>query len=114
PDIIVGAWVGNDKNTPTTRVVGGDLPANIWRDFVGRALPIISKASPQVARRNVWDHNGSIVYLVAQGRFRKFYYKEPRSGMVSAGAKPGSLLFDGEVIGDQYQGTAYIFNGRCG
>lgn len=52
PDIVVGVWVGNDDNTPTNRVVGGDLPANIWRDFVGRALPIISKASPQVARRN--------------------------------------------------------------
>jgi endonuclease YncB( thermonuclease family) len=32
--------------------VGGDLPANIWRDFVARALPIVSKASPQLARRN--------------------------------------------------------------
>jgi penicillin-binding protein 1A len=52
PDIVVGVWVGNDDNTPTNRVVGGDLPANIWRDFFGRALPIISKASPQLARRN--------------------------------------------------------------
>jgi membrane peptidoglycan carboxypeptidase len=52
PDIIVGVWVGNDDNTPTNRVVGGDLPANIWHDFVGRALPIVSKASPQLARRN--------------------------------------------------------------
>jgi len=51
PDIVVGVWVGNDDNAPTNRVVGGDLPANIWRDFVGRALPIISKASPQLARR---------------------------------------------------------------
>jgi membrane peptidoglycan carboxypeptidase len=52
PDIVVGVWVGNDDNTPTNRVVGGDLPANIWRDFVGRALPIVSKTSPQLARRN--------------------------------------------------------------
>jgi membrane peptidoglycan carboxypeptidase len=52
PDIVVGVWVGNDDNTPTNRVVGGDLPANIWHDFVGRALPIVSKASPQLARRN--------------------------------------------------------------
>lgn len=52
PDIVVGVWVGNDDNSPTNRVVGGDLPANIWRDFVGRALPIVSKASPQLARRN--------------------------------------------------------------
>src|SRR5258707_6257792 len=52
PDIVVGVWVGNDDNTPTNRVVGGDFPANIWRDFVARALPIVSKASPQLARRN--------------------------------------------------------------
>lgn len=52
PDIVVGVWVGNDDNTPTNRVTGGDLPANIWRDFVGRALPIVSRTSPQIARRN--------------------------------------------------------------
>jgi membrane peptidoglycan carboxypeptidase len=52
PDIVVGVWVGNDDNTPMNRVVGGDFPANIWHDFVGRALPIVSRTSPQVARRN--------------------------------------------------------------
>jgi membrane peptidoglycan carboxypeptidase len=52
PDVVVGVWVGNDDNAPMNRVVGGDLPANIWHDFVGRALPIVSKTSPQVARRN--------------------------------------------------------------
>jgi 1A family penicillin-binding protein len=52
PDIIVGVWAGNDDNTPTNRVTGGDLPANIWRDFVGRALPVISRPAAQVARRN--------------------------------------------------------------
>ena len=51
-DIIVGVWVGNDDNSPTNKVTGGDLPANIWRDFVGRALPIVSKTSQQVAKRN--------------------------------------------------------------
>jgi penicillin-binding protein 1A len=52
PDIVVGVRVGNDDNTPMNRVVGGDLPANIWHDFVGRALPIVSRMSPQLARRN--------------------------------------------------------------
>jgi 1A family penicillin-binding protein len=52
PDIVVGVWVGNDDNTPMNKVVGGDLPAGIWRDFVGRAQPIVSRASPQAARRN--------------------------------------------------------------
>jgi membrane peptidoglycan carboxypeptidase len=52
PDIIVGVWAGNDDNTPTNRVTGGDLPANIWHDFVSRALPVISRPASPVARRN--------------------------------------------------------------
>jgi len=52
PELIVGVWAGNDDNTPTNRVTGGDLPANIWHDFVGRALPVISRPAAQVARRN--------------------------------------------------------------
>jgi 1A family penicillin-binding protein len=51
PDLIVGVWAGNDDNTPTNRVTGGDLPANIWRDFVTRALPVVSRPAAQVARR---------------------------------------------------------------
>jgi penicillin-binding protein 1A len=50
-DLVVGVWVGNDDNSPTNKVTGGDLPANIWHDFVGRALPIVTKA-PQIAKRN--------------------------------------------------------------
>ena len=34
--------------------------------------------------------------------------------MLDAGARPGSLLFRGEVNNGQYSGTAYIFNLHCG
>jgi 1A family penicillin-binding protein len=49
PELIVGVWTGNDDNTPTNRVTGGDLPANIWHDFVDRALPVISRPAGPVA-----------------------------------------------------------------
>jgi membrane peptidoglycan carboxypeptidase len=49
PELIVGVWAGNDDNTPTNRVTGGDLPANIWHDFVSRALPVISRPAGPVA-----------------------------------------------------------------
>jgi penicillin-binding protein 1A len=54
PDLIVGVWVGNDDNTPMNKVVGGDLPAEIWRDFLTRADSLIARskwpAGTQVAR----------------------------------------------------------------
>jgi hypothetical protein len=63
---------------------------------------------------SLWDHNGSVVYLVAQGSLREFYYKEPRPGMVEAGVRPGSLLFRGKIANGEYVGTAIIFDPRCG
>jgi hypothetical protein len=62
----------------------------------------------------LWDHNGSVMSLVAKGSSREFYYQKPRTGMLEAGAKPGSLLFRGEVSNGQYSGTAFIFSPRCG
>jgi hypothetical protein len=62
----------------------------------------------------LWDHNGSVAYLIANGSSREFYYQKPRPGMMEVGARPGSLLFRGQINGGQYSGTAYIFNLRCG
>ena len=68
-------------------------------------------ASPEPT---IWDHNGSVMYLVANGSSREVYYQKPRPGMLDAGARPGSLLFRGEINNGQYLGTAYIFNLQCG
>jgi hypothetical protein len=62
----------------------------------------------------IWDHNGSVMYLVANGQSREFYYQKPRAGMLEVGARPGSLLFRGEIDNGQYSGTAYIFSPHCG
>ncbi|KQY93867.1 penicillin-binding protein [Caulobacter sp. Root1455] len=34
PDYVTGVWVGNDDNRPMNRVVGGDIPASIWRRYM--------------------------------------------------------------------------------
>jgi hypothetical protein len=68
-------------------------------------------ASPE---RTIWDHKGSEMYLVANGSSREFHYQKPRPGMLDAGARPGSVLFRGEVNNGQYLGTAYIFSAHCG
>ncbi len=62
----------------------------------------------------IWDHNGSVMYLVENGSSREFHYQKPRPGMLEAGARPGSLLFRGQVENGQYSGTAYLFNPHCG
>jgi hypothetical protein len=66
------------------------------------------------AQPTIWDHNGSVVYLVANGQSREFHYQKPRAGMLEVGARPGSLLFRGEIDNGQYSGTAYIFSPHCG
>jgi hypothetical protein len=62
----------------------------------------------------IWDHNGSVMYLLENGTSREFHYQKPRPGMFEAGARPGSLLFRGQVDNGQYSGTAYFFNPHCG
>ncbi len=45
-DFVVGVWVGNDDNTPMKEMVGGDLPAKIWHDFVATAELVKSNRTP--------------------------------------------------------------------
>jgi hypothetical protein len=66
------------------------------------------------AEPTLWDHNGSVMYLVANGQSRELHYQKPRAGMLEAGARPDSLLFRGEIDNGQYFGTAYIFSPHCG
>ena len=70
-------------------------------------------ASPP-AERTLWDHNGSIMYLIAIGSSRELHYQKPRPGMLEAGAHPDDVLFKGEINDGQISGTAYIFNAQCG
>ena len=34
PDFATGVWVGNDNDKPMNKVVGGDMPASIWRRYM--------------------------------------------------------------------------------
>jgi len=85
------------------------------------AIPLILSANalaqPQdepLPERTLWDHNGSIMYLVANASSREFYYRKPRPGMLEAGAHPDDLLFKGQMNDGQISGIAYIFNAQCG
>jgi penicillin-binding protein 1A len=50
-DIVVGVWVGNDDNSPMDGVVGGDIPAKIWHDFVTEAERVIAAPAAAAAPR---------------------------------------------------------------
>jgi membrane peptidoglycan carboxypeptidase len=42
-DIVVGVWVGNDDNSPTRNVTGGDIPARIWSEFITQSTAARAK-----------------------------------------------------------------------
>ena len=65
------------------------------------------------AGSNLWTHNGSLMRLVANGVTRKFLYEKPREGILKAGAKQGSVVFEGTRDGETYEGMAYIFASGC-
>jgi 1A family penicillin-binding protein len=69
PEIVVGAWVGNDDNSPTKGVTGGDMPARIWRDFVSQATTAMArrKAPATASRVTAPAATGSVA---ANGRVR--------------------------------------------
>lgn len=45
-DLVVGVWVGNDDNTPNPGLMGGGLPARIWKDFMMQALRVGPAEAP--------------------------------------------------------------------
>ena len=79
-----------------------------------RAHMLNSNCSRPQHETDLWDHNGSVMYLVANGSSREFYYQKPRTGMLEAGAHPDSLLFRGQINDGHFSGTAYLFNANCG
>jgi hypothetical protein len=85
-----------------------------WTVLFGMPSLLLALSPAASAEPTLWDHNGSVVYLIAKGSSREFYYKEPRAGMLEAGARPGLLLFRGVSENGRYTGTAFIFDRHCG
>ena len=74
----------------------------------------LNPGAPASALSKLWNHNGSIMQLAADGASRKFYYVKPRDGLESVGISSGTLLFSGTKSDNFYSGTAYVFSPRCG
>lgn len=65
------------------------------------------------AQSSSWNHNGSVVSLIAEGTKQKIIYQTPRVGLLDAGVKPGTLLFEGHKTKEGIVGTAYQFYRNC-
>ena len=52
--LVAGVWLGNDDDSPTRKVSGGNLPVEIWSRFMRAAhegVPVASLPSGSLARR---------------------------------------------------------------
>ena len=61
-----------------------------------------------------WKNDQSIMRLEATGIRRKFYFYTPSDDQLKAGAKVGSLRFDGKISESGYAGTAFLYSEKCG
>lgn len=78
--------------------------------FLGLLIGMIASTA---AADSFWDHNGSLMRLVARGSDRWLSYEAPRQGMVDQGVQPGTLFFNGRRAGNSYHGTARVFSRNC-
>ena len=70
--LVAGVWVGNDDDTPTASVTGGQLPADIWRRFMAEAhqgLPRQALSAPAPQRRTVREETLAAFYSDLSDRF---------------------------------------------
>ncbi len=70
--LAAGVWVGNDDDTPTESVTGGQLPAEIWRNFMTeahRGLPAQPLSAPQPQRRTAREETLAAFYSDLSARF---------------------------------------------
>lgn len=70
--LVAGVWVGNDDDTPTADVTGGQLPAEIWRRFMTEAhqgLPAAPLSAPAPQRRGAREEALAAYYSELSARF---------------------------------------------
>jgi hypothetical protein len=78
--------------------------------------PFMREAHASACSTDAYMHNGSLMEVqLCDGGAITISYTRPRPGMAKAGARPGSLLFDGfEGPGGAINGQSRLFSARCG
>ncbi|TAE34476.1 MAG: PBP1A family penicillin-binding protein [Alphaproteobacteria bacterium] len=62
PQLVAGAWAGNDDATPMRKVTGGGIPARIWKGFMMEALKGMAVA-PLPRYEPVWQPPATLPWL---------------------------------------------------
>jgi membrane peptidoglycan carboxypeptidase len=57
--LVAGIWVGNDDDSPMKGVVGGSLPASIWKAFMTKATPVLTQEGLRISLGNAANASGS-------------------------------------------------------
>ena len=62
-------------------VLSATMVVALQEQYYSSAHAQTQTASPE---STIWDHNGSEMYLVANGSSREVYYQKPRPGILDA------------------------------
>ena len=83
------------------------------RDPVERRRQRDTELFRGVRPNSIWNHNGSVMGLVARGKRRQFIYVKPRPSLRKWGIREGDVLFVGERRRNRYVGVAYLRRPDC-
>jgi penicillin-binding protein 1A len=86
--LVAGVWLGNDDNSPTKKVSGGNLPVEIWSRFMRAAH---NGAPPQPLPGGIWQGYGTGSAPVAENNgwpFPGLFGAAPTSLMRQVAAPP--------------------------
>ena len=84
---VAGVWMGNDDNSPTAKMTGGSLPAQVWRDLMAAAhenrqaqkLPGVAKPGGEVAQvRKRKSAPGAVTVPAARTTLQRRYVRDTR------------------------------------
>jgi hypothetical protein len=105
---------GTPTHPPAARRIEAIIDGyNNGSPCIGRPVGPIASSELGGSPDPLWNHNGSMMRLVASGIKRKFVYEVPRKELLAVGVTKGTLLFKGKNVGNFYSGTAYVFS-ECG
>lgn len=111
--VLLGEQGASDRAPSSVKVLGVIVQSYDLRRVKAKTLTLASLPTGSGSPKSLWEHNGSILRLVAQGTARSFIYERPREKLRDEGVGLDTTLFKGTAQDDTYSGTAYVFRANC-